>query len=251
MDLELTGKRAIVTGGSRGIGLAVARALLAEGARVGIAARDPIHLREASELLAAEGELPVVRLEVDTGSDASVHAMVQEATGELGGIDILVNGAARVSGRRPAPSVARITPGEFFEDVNVKVMGYLRCIQEVLPLMQAQGSGRIVNISGLSARSVGNAIGTMRNVAVAALSKSLADQLAGTGISVVTVHPGTTRTETTPPELLGRGAGNLLGRIVDAEEVASVIAFLCSPRGVAINGDCVSAGGGVPGPIYY
>ena len=129
--------------------------------------------------------------------------------------------------------------------MNVKVLGYLRCAQAVAPLMIEQGWGRIINISGLGARSTGAVIGSMRNVAVAAMTKNLADELGPHGINVTVVHPGLTRTEATPgvidrlaagPRHLRRprprtaSARNSIRRIVDAAEVADVVAFLASPR---------------------
>ena len=149
--------------------------------------------------------------------------------------------------------------------MNVKVLGYLRCAQAVAPLMIDQGWGRIVNISGLGARSTGAVIGSMRNVAVAAMTKNLADELGPYGITVTVVHPGLTRTEATPGVIeriaLARNlsaaeaedslARNSIRRIVDAAEVADVVTFLASPRSASINGDAIACGGGTPGAIYY
>ena len=145
-------------------------------------------------------------------------------------------------------------------------MGYIRCAQAVVPGMQAAGWGRIVNVSGLAARQSGNAVGSMRNVAVAALTKNLADELGPAGIQVTVVHPGLTRTERTAPLVAARAlalgvaeaeveaqmaAGNSIQHLVDASEVADVVAFLCSPRSRAINGDAVAVGGGSPRGIHY
>lgn len=265
MDLELSGKRALVTGGSRGIGKAVARGLLAEGAAVVIAAQDPERLEASAAELGKDGGT-VVPVVVDTGQDDSVAAMVAQATDALGGIDILVNSAARPSGQAPPPRLADVTDDIFFDDVNVKVMGYLRCSREVAPQMTARGWGRIVNIGGLGARQTGAMVTSMRNMAVAALTKNLADELGPYGINVTCVHPGAVRTEATPKVMEARaeqwgisveeaevrlGSGFSIRRMVDAAEVASVVVFLASPRAVAINGDVIAAGGGMVGPIYY
>src|ERR1700677_4165579 len=135
MDLQLRGRRALITGGSRGIGLAVARALTAEGVDVVIAARDIGRLETAaSELRAVSGQM-VVPVVIDTGNDASVRAGVAVAVEKLGGVDILVNNAAQPGGQAPPPNLANITDESFFADVNVKVVGYLRCAREVAPLM--------------------------------------------------------------------------------------------------------------------
>lgn len=266
MDLELTGKRALVTGGSKGIGKAVARALAAEGCDVAIAARTRSELEAtATELMAATGRriVPVV---MDTGDDDSVRAGVAEATAALGGVDILVNSAARPMGQAAPPKLADITGDLFWADVNVKVVGYLRTAQAVAPQMIERGWGRIVNISGLGARSVGSAIGSARNVAVAAVTKNLADELGPHGINVTVVHPGLTRTEATPGVVAARAAAagtdeaaieaqlartNSIRKLVDADEVAWIVTFLASPRAVAINGDAIACGGGQPGVIHY
>jgi NAD(P)-dependent dehydrogenase (short-subunit alcohol dehydrogenase family) len=265
MDLGLTGKRAIVTGGSRGIGKAVARVLADEGCDVALAARTREPLEEAAAELESATGRRVVPVVGDTGAGESVQAMVDTVARAFGGVDILVNSAARPMGQAPPPKLGDITDELFWDDMNVKVLGYLRCAQAVAPLMAEQGWGRIINISGLGARSTGSAIGSMRNVAVAAMTKNLADELGPKGINVTVVHPGLTRTEATPGVIArlaaARGVteeeaerslmGNSIRRLIDAEEVGWVVAFLASPRSVAINGDAVACGGGQPGVIFY
>ncbi len=265
MDLHLTGRRALVTGGSRGIGKAVAATLLAEGAEVAIAARDPGRLTEAATDLAAAGRA-VPAFQVDTGDDASVRQLVAAARDRLGGVDILVNCAARPAGQAPPLSLSEITGDAFWSDVNVKVMGYLRCAQAVAPGMAAAGWGRIISVSGLAALSTGSVIGSIRNVAVSAMTKNLADELGPSGVNVNAVHPGLTRTEATPGVLAAQAAAagvepaeierriagrNLTRTLIDASQVAAVIAFLASPLSVSINGESIACGGGTPGVIRY
>ena len=265
MDLELTGKRAVVTGGSRGIGLAIARALAAEGCDVALVARDAAALDVAAQALAAASGRTVIGLPCDTGEDESVAAMAAEVKRRLGGADILVNAAAQPN-TGAVVGIDGFDAAEFSEQVNVKVLGYLRCARAFAPALRSAGWGRIINISGLAARSTGSVTGTVRNVAVAALTKNLADELGRHGINVTVVHPGVTVTEKTPQILAGRaeragvsvaeverqiGASVSIGRIVTAEEVAAVVTFLASPKSVAINGDAIGAGGGAAGPIYY
>jgi NAD(P)-dependent dehydrogenase (short-subunit alcohol dehydrogenase family) len=104
---------------------------------------------------------------------------------------------------------------------------------------------------GLVVRKAGRPVATLRNVGVAAITKKLADELGPKGINVTVVHPGATRTERVRPEPEKDLAASVsIGRIVDAREVAWVVAFLASPRSVAIDGDAVVAGGGSVGPIY-
>jgi NAD(P)-dependent dehydrogenase (short-subunit alcohol dehydrogenase family) len=149
--------------------------------------------------------------------------------------------------------------------VEIKVLGYLRTARAVAPHLIEQGWGRIINISGLGARQANSIAQTIRNVSVAALTKNLADELGPHGINVTVVHPGRTRTQRLTDQLAERSAEsgvavadleselatNSIRRIVDASEVADVVAFLASPRSVAITGDAIAAGGGVPGPVYY
>lgn len=266
MDLHLNAKRALVTGGSKGIGRAIARQLALEGADVVIAARNATDLDVAVRELTAETGRRIVGLAVDTQDDGSVRALVAGTVAALGGLDILVNAAAKPGGQAPPPKLAEITDDLFWDDVNVKVMGYLSTAREAAPHMAAAGWGRIINVSGLAARQTGSIIGSIRNVAVAALTKNLADELGPKGINVTVVHPGLTRTEKTAPLIAARAAsGNVapeeierrlatnvtIGRLVDMAEVADVVAFLASPRSVAINGDAIACSGGVMGPIYY
>ena len=265
MDLELNAKRAIVTGASRGIGKAVAAALISEGASVVIGARREQALRVAAgELGRAGGSVtPIV---VDTGDDDSVRRFVSAGLDVLGGVDILVNSAARPSGQASPPKVIEVKGEAFWDDVNVKVLGYLRMIREVAPVMASAGWGRIINIDGLGARMTGSVLTSMRNAAVAALTKNAADELGGFGINVVAVSPGLVRTEATEGVMSARaerqgvtvealeanlGSTYAIGRMVTAAEVAAIVTFLASPLSVAINGDVIACGGGVKGPIYY
>ncbi|MCS0504746.1 SDR family NAD(P)-dependent oxidoreductase [Ancylobacter mangrovi] len=266
MDLQLTGKRALVTGGSKGIGRAIARQLALEGVDLVIASRNAAEIEAAADELAAETGRRIVGLTVDTQDDGSVRTLVAGTLAALGGLDILVNAAAKPGGQAPPPKLAEITDELFWNDVNVKVMGYLRTAREAAPHMAAAGWGRIINISGLAARQTGSIIGSIRNVSVAALTKNLADELGPKGINVTVVHPGLTRTEKTDPLVATRAASSgvapeeiekrlaanvTVGRLIDMAEVADVVAFLASPRSVAINGDAVACGGGAAGAIHY
>ena len=266
MDLELEGKVAIVTGGSRGIGKAIGRVLAGEGVKVALIARNQSALDAAAADVARQAPGRAKGFVCDTTDDASVKKMVADVVAAFGRVDILVNCAAKPSGQSRPPTLGEITAEEFWDHMNTKVMGYLRTAREVAPYMIKQGSGRIVNVSGLGAKHVGTTIGSIRNVGVAALTKNLADELAPRGIQVVCVHPGLVRTEATPgviaaqakaqgvseTEIEKRMAGrNLLRKIVTAEEIADVVTFLASPRAIAINGDAIPAGGGTPGSIFY
>lgn len=262
MDLGLAGSRAIVTGASRGIGLAVARGLAAEGATVAMVARTKSDLDAAA--LQVDGH--TIALAADTTNDVSVRAMIDRVVAELDGVDVLINAAAQSSGGRPRPSLAELPDTALQLDFETKVLGYLRCARAVAPHMTAQGWGRIVNISGLNARRSGSISGSIRNVAVAALTANLADELGPYGIGVVVVHPGMVETERTPAIMAdqmtrtGRSeeqvradlaAASSLRRIVTAEQVADVVVFLASLRAMAVTGDAVGVGGGNRGAIHY
>ena len=266
MDLKLQGKRALVTGGSRGIGKAIARTLAAESVSVVIAARGKDALDATASELSAETGSKVVGVAADTGSDNSVRNLIAEAKDLLGGIDILVNCAARPGGQGPVPALSEITEEEFNDHMNVKVMGYLRCAREVAPLMTGQGWGRIINISGMASRNSGTVIGSMRNVAVSAMTKNLADELGPHGINVTVVHPGMTRTEATAGVVARRAEaagvsetemekqmsqGNSVRTFIDAKDIAYVVTMLASPLSIAITGDSIAAGGGVGTAIHY
>lgn len=263
MDLQLTGKRAIVSGGGKGIGLAVTRGLLAEGVDVAISGRSA-GIAEVAAQLAAESGRTVVGIQADTGDDASVQAMVAEAVRALGGVDILVNTAAK-AWTSDMNHVALDTSDELVRShFEIKVLGYLRTARAAAPHMVAQGWGRIINVSGLGARSASSFTQTVRNIGVSALTKNLADELGPQGVNVTVVHPAATRTEamtarlekqaadegSTVEALEAKLATNSLHRLIDAREVADVVVFLASPRSIAITGDAVAVGGGVPGPLY-
>ena len=266
MDLELNAKAAIVTGGSRGIGKAVARELALEGVDVAILAMRKEPLEATAQELSEETGRRFFPVQADTGDDEAVRSAVKQAAASLGHLDILVNCAARPLGQGAVPTLAQITDDHFWADMNVKAMGYLRCAREAAPHMQKQGWGRIINVSGLGSRNVGSIIGSMRNVAVVAMTKNLAEELGPHGINVTVVHPGYTRTEATPSTVAWRAQNegiseeeverqmaqaNPLRRIIDAREIAYVVAFLASPKSVAVNGDVIAAGGGAGRAIYY
>jgi len=268
MDLRLQETRAIVTGGSSGLGLAVARGLVAEGARVALVARDESKLEAAAEAIRATLADPtqVLTVPADTTEDAAVRKMVDRVVSAWGGVDVLVNAAAQPAFAATPPPLEETKDADLVTDFDTKVLGYLRCARAVAPHMKKQGWGRIVNISGLNARRTGSITGTIRNVSVAALTANLADELGPHGIGVTVVHPALVETERTAQLVekrmaaeglteeevrAGLGATASLRRMMTSAEVADVIVFLCSPRAVAVTGDAVSVSGGNRGVIHY
>ena len=263
MDLELSGRAAIVTGGSIGIGKAVALELAREGVDVAICARRRELLDETAKELAQQTGRQILSIPADTTQRESVESMVQKTVAVLGRVDILINSAATPGGLVRG-ALADADEEALLEDINTKVVGYFRCAKAVAPHMQSRGFGRIINIGGLSGRQSGNISG-LRNAAVAHLTKSLSDQLGPHGINVNLIHPGATLTERSGPmyaeqaeqegltvdEIESRVTRNIaIRKIVDASEVAYVAAFLCSPKSVAITGEIIAAGGGSSRAFY-
>ena len=242
MDLELAGKVAIVTGASRGVGKAIALELAREGVDVAICARSRDALETSAKELANATGRRIIPIVADTTSAESVRRLVDTTRAQLGRVDILVNNAATPGGVVRGP-LAEADDKALLEDIDTKVVGYMRCAKAVAPHMQERGWGRIVNIGGLSGRRSGNISG-LRNAAIVHLTKTLADQLGGHGITVNLVHPGPTRTERTDAETERRSATNAIRRMVDAREIGLVVAFLASTKAAAVTGVAIDASGG-------
>jgi len=248
MDLGLAGSTALVTGGSRGIGLAVARALVGEGASVALLGRDTGALAAAADSLGPG----TVTVSADTTDDAAVRSAVDEAAAALGGLSVVVNAAAPRATPGQVPGLGGLRDDDFLLQLDTKALGYLRVVRAAVPHLLAAGGGAVVNISGMNARATGSIAGSVRNIAVVALSKNLADELGPQGIAVTCVHPGLTVTErnTGDEEYAAAASANAIGRPVTADDVAALVAFLASPRGALANGAVVTADGGRPGVIW-
>lgn len=272
MDLGLQGKHAIVTGGSRGIGKAIARELAREGADVAIVARNKAELEVTAGELAAGSNRRILPLAADVTSKDQVDHMVAEAAQQLGGLHILVNSGSAPGGSATATGpIETVVEDDLLHDFDVKYVGALRCSRAVISFMKKEGWGRIINISGANARNAGNLSGGARNVALVHLTKTLAVQLGRFGITVNCIHPGTTRTERTPSLLATRAKqlgvsteemerqdfapdsprGNSICRMVDASEIAFVAVFLASEKAWAVSGELVAATGGAGRTVYY
>src|SRR3989442_9113786 len=234
MDLGLAGKVAIVTGGSKGIGKAIAQELAGEGVDVAICARDRRALEEAAKARAGATRRRIVPIVCDTTSTKSVQDLVEATVAQLGRIDILVNNASTPGGVVTGP-LASADDELLLEDINTKVVGYLRCAKAAAPHMQRAGWGRIVSIGGLSGRRAGNISG-LRNAAIVHLTKTLADQLGASGITVNLVHPGLTRTERTDAEAERRGGSNGIRGVVGARGVSQGLAVLGATKAAGITG---------------
>jgi len=231
MDLGLQGKHAIVTGGSKGIGKAIARELAREGVDVAIVARTKADLDATARELAAATNRRIIPLAADVTSKEQVDRMVAEAAQQLGGLHILVNSGSAPGGSATATGpIETVVDEDLIEDFNTKYVGALRCSRAAIPFMKTAGWGRIINISGGNARNAGNLSGGARNAGLVHMTKTLAVQLGRHGITVNCIHPGTTRTERTPSLLAARAAQ--LG--VSPEEAERRDFAPDSPRGNAI-----------------
>ncbi len=262
MDLELQGKRALITGGSKGIGKAVALELAREGAVVAIAARTKADLDAAAAEITAETGQKVIGIPTDTTNSDDVTNMVDTAVRELGGVDILVNSAAMVGGQIRG-TLEEAQESDLIEDLDTKVVGYFRAIKAVVPHMKAQKWGRIISIGGVSARQ--STIYGLRNAAIVHLTKTLSDQLGGDGITLNVVHPGLTLSEVIEDRLNAQAESQgvsrdevntsvsqnvAIGRPIDPQELAWLTAYLASPKAECITGEAIAGGGGAKGGVH-
>src|SRR5207249_6076958 len=189
MDLGLNGKRARVTGGSLGIGKAIALELAREGVDVAIVARRRDRLEAAARELEGQTGRTVIRLVADVSSKEQVDRAVAQAADRLGGLHILVNSGSAPGGSTTATGpIETVVDEDLLQDFNVKYVGALRCARAVIPYMKEQRWGRIINISGTNARNAGNLSGGARNTSLVHLSKTLALQVGKYGITVNCVH---------------------------------------------------------------
>ncbi len=266
MDLGITGKRALVTGGTRGIGYAIAWELAREGVDVALCARDESAAHDVAAEIAAGTGVRVVGFRADTGIAEDVMRLVADAADTLGGLDILVNNAARVGFAGGPDTLTQLNEEMLRDDFDVKIMGYLRCAQQAAPHMERAGWGRIVNMDGMAARNAAGISGGLRNAAVMNFTKVMSEELGPKGITVNAVHPAVSRTEAlverlertaeregiTLAEAEQRAASsNAIRRLVTVEEIASVVVFLCSEQAGCITGEAVAPAGGNSRAVFY
>ena len=250
MDLELKDKVAIVTGSSKGLGLACAAALVQEGCRVTICARDEARLNESAAQLRKPGHGEVLAVRADLATAQGVEQVVARTVDTFGGLDILVNnvGLARGAG------IVETSDAEWQDALDQTLFPAVRASRLAVPHMRRRGGGAIVMIASIWGRESG---GRMTYNAVKAaeisLAKAMAQQLAKDNIRVNSVAPGSisfeggswwTRQQEDPEGMAAFIKSELpFGRLGRAEEVGALVAFLASPRASWVSGACVTVDG--------
>ena len=264
MDLGIAGKAAIVTGGSMGIGKAIAMSLASEGVNVAICARGVEQLEaSAKEIRAATGGR-VLAVKADMTVPEEIKGLVTSTAEEFKGIDILVNNAVSSDA---GGSITELPDATWHNNITTKVMGYVRCTREVVPYMKARRWGRIVNIGGMAARIAGRSFTSgVVTAAITNLTKNLSNELTPQGILVNNIHPGSVRTprlqhiwseigrrrNLTLEEVEQQSVGRILiGRILDPEDIANLVLFLVSDKAGGITGESIAVDGGEGRGVVY
>ncbi|MFP2904672.1 SDR family oxidoreductase [Pyxidicoccus sp. 3LFB2] len=259
MDLELGGKVVLVTGGSDGLGAAVARRLVREGAKVALCARGAERLEATAAALRAEGG-DVLTVQADVSKAWQVEHFVDASLARFGRVDALVNNAGTAAAR-PFMSV---TDMEWEEDLNLKLFAAVRASRQVLPLIRENGGGSIVNVLSVGAKTPGahSTPSSVSRAAGMALTKALSKEFGPHGVRVNAVLVGIIESgqwvrraqEVGKPvesfqQEMARHAGIPLGRVGKAEEFADLVAFLLSPRGGYISGTAINVDGGLSATV--
>ncbi len=256
MDLNLSGKHILITGGSKGIGLACAQAFLAEGARVSLVSRSEANLTRARESLSAFGSDRVQTHAADLTQAASAQAALDAAIATFGPVDVLVNSAGAAK-RTPAPE---LSPQAWHDAMQAKYFSYIHMIDPVIKQMGQRGKGNIVNVVGNGGKVASpiHLAGGAANAALMLATAGLANAYAAQGIRVNAINPGLTRTERLKEgmaadarlqgieteEAMKRAMAKIpMGRMAEPEEIAKVVLFLASDAASYVTGINMSMDG--------
>jgi NAD(P)-dependent dehydrogenase (short-subunit alcohol dehydrogenase family) len=256
MDLYLSGKHILITGGSKGIGLACAEAFLAEGARVSLVSRSESNLERALERLAGHGVNRVSAYAADLTQPASAQTALSAAIADFGPLDVLVNSAGAAK-HTPAPE---LTPQAWQDAMQAKYFSYIHMINPVIKQMAQRGKGSIVNVVGNGGKvaSPTHLAGGAANAALMLATAGLANAFASQGIRVNAINPGLTRTDRLQEvmaadailqgieidEVMKRAVAKIpIGRMAEPEEIARVVLFLASDAASYVTGINMSMDG--------
>ena len=249
MNLDLDGRVALLTGAARGIGFAEAEALAAEGCRIVVSDRDAEAAAEAPARLAEAGH-PAWSLGCDVTDEAAVAAMLEAVAAREGRLDILVNNAG-VAGTLVGHAVEAMSLDHWDRMVRIHMHGTFLCTRAAIPLMRAAGFGRIVNTSSMNVAGggrPGNANYTAAKAGIAGFTRVVAKEVGRAGLTCNCVAPGYVETDlikTFSADMRERiTAQNPIGRFCKPEEVAALVAFLCSRQAAFINGAMINLDGG-------
>ena len=262
MDLQLDGKVVAITGGSMGIGKAVAHRLAGEGCNISICARGKESLDAAAQELRDATGREVFSITADLTKDTDAKQFIDATAEHFGRIDILVNNA----GAAPGGVLEGLSEDDWEAALQLKFMGYVRCTRHVIPHMRKQGSGRIVNVIGNDGikHSYWEIAPGAANAAGQNFTISIAAQYARENITTVAINPGPVRTErwdglvramSRDMKIPYEQADTLapksipLGRIAEPEEVANLVTYLASPLAHFVNGTMIEIDGGQQKPV--
>ena len=262
MDLKLDGKTAAITGGSAGIGRAIALSLAKEGVNIAICARHNEPLESAAADITEQTNRKIVPIVADLTKTKDAEAFVKGRIEAFGKIDILVNNAGSAAGG----TLEYLSDDDWEAALALKFFGYVRCTRAIVPHMQENGGGRIVNLIGNDGvkPSYWEIAPGAANAAGQNLTMALAGQYGADNISFVAVNPGPVRTErwdglvqamARDMKLSYDEANQLaprsipLGRIAECDEVASLVTYLCSPIAHFVNGTMIEIDGGQQKPL--